>query len=141
MKTIGLLLVSMLAISACATQDGAERQTEEDIENQAVQDFIEVRGLETVDKIRTTERDGWVPITNYFVIYTARREHYLMEFARPCYEMEDNTRITPDYRSQTRLIHAKFDTLRGCRIIRIFPLTEAEAEELENIGEVPGSRN
>ena len=38
-------------------------------------------------------------------------------------------------------MRAKFDTIRGCRIAAIYALDEAEAAELKNIGEAPGSRN
>ena len=140
MKQI-LILVALAMISACAAKDGTRKPTEEAIYNQAIRDFIEVRGLEDLDKIRTTERDGWKTLTESFVIYKSRRNRYLMEFARPCYEMRDNREITPDYRAHTRVLQAKFDTLRGCRISHLYALTPAEAEELENIGEAPGSRN
>ena len=36
---------------------------------------------------------------------------------------------------------SRFDTIRGCRIGAIYALDEAEAAELENIGEAPGQRN
>ena len=80
-------------------------------------------------------------ISTSYIIYTTRRAPYLMEFARPCYEIRDNREITPDYRSYTDVIRARFDTLRGCRIGRIFALSEDGAEELKNLGEAPGSRN
>ena len=66
---------------------------------------------------------------------------YLVEFARRCYELRDNTRIVPDQRWDASKIRARFDTIRGCRVAKIYALTEAEIAELENIGEAPGSRN
>jgi hypothetical protein len=60
---------------------------------------------------------------------------------RRCHELKDNTRITPDKRWDTNIVRAKFDTIRGCRIAAIYALDEAEAAELKNIGEAPGSRN
>ena len=140
MKQI-LLLVAVVALAACATQDGAQKPTVEGAQNQAVQDFIEVRGLQEVDKIRSTERDGWHDITMTYIVYKTRRDHYLAEFARPCYELRDNREVTPDIRANASIIRAKFDTLRGCRIARIFELTPDEADELKNIGEAPGKRN
>ena len=140
MRKIVLLLV-LLITAACASKDDTRRPSQEAIQNQAVRDFIEVRGLESLDKIRSTERDGWNTLSESFVIYKTRRSRFLMEFARPCKEIRDNRQITPDYRANTRTIQAKFDTLRGCRIARIYALTSAEAEELSNIGETPGSRN
>ena len=136
-----LLMVVLISISACAATDGTRKPTKEAMQNQAIRDLIEVRGLEELEKIRTTERDGWKTLSESFVIYKTRRDRYLLEFARPCYEIRDNREITPDYRSHTRFMQAKFDTLRGCRIGHIYALTPAEAEEIENIGETPGSRN
>ena len=136
-----LLLLAVAALGACATQDGAPKQTVEDVQNQAVQDFIEVRGLQGVDKIRSTDRDGWDEITWSYIVYRTRRTQYLVEFSRPCYELRDNREVTPDIRANANIIRAKFETLRGCRIARIFEITPDEAVELKNIGEAPGKRN
>ena len=140
MKQI-LAMAALVTIAACAAKEGTRKPTEEAVHNQAIRDFIEVRGLEEVDKIRSTERDGWKTLTESFVIYKARRDRFLMEFARPCYEIRDNREITPDYRAFSNVVRAKFDTLRGCRIGHIYVLSPDEAEELDNIGEAPGSRN
>ena len=140
MKQI-LVPLALITIAACAAKDGTRKPTEEAVYDQAIRDFIEVRGLESHDKIRTAERDGWETLTESFVVYKTRRTLYLFEFARPCHEIRDNREITPDYRAHSRILQAKFDTLRGCRIGHIYALTSAEAEELKNIGEAPGSRN
>lgn len=140
MKQVLLLLLG-IALSACATKEGSQRENTERTQNQAILDFIDVRGLQEVDKLRSTERDGWDIVTMTYVIYKARRDRYLLEFSRPCYEMRDNREVTPDLRTNPNIIRAKFDTLRGCRIARIFAMSRAEAEELQNIGEAPGNRN
>ena len=86
-------------------------------------------------------RDSWKELGDYFVIYDAHRNSYLVEFVRACYELRDNTTITPDERWDTKWLRARFDTLRGCRIRKIYALTEADVVELGQIGESPGSRN
>ena len=91
--------------------------------------------------MRSGTRDGWDPINEHFILYTGRKDTYLVEFARACWELRDNTRITPDRRWDANVIRSRFDTIRGCRIDRIYALTEAEVTELENIGEAPGTRN
>ena len=136
-----LLLLACIALCACASQEGSQKETSERVQNQAVIDFIEVRGLQEVDRIRSSERDTWDTITMTYSIYKTRRHRYLMEFARPCYELRDIREVTPDIRANPNVVRAKFDTLRGCRIARLFPLTPEEADELENIGEAPGNRN
>lgn len=138
MKIMSVAIAALL-LAACAGQE--ERQQERDKNVEAVRDFIELRSLEEVDKMPTSPQDSWTGIENHFLIYRARRETYLVELNRRCYELDDNTRIVPDERMDANYIRARFETIRGCRIHRIYALTELEAAELENIGEAPGSRN
>jgi len=144
MTTTGLKIAAAIAagffLAACAAQDEQAEGSTQDV-NQAVRDFIELRGLEELDTLKSGTRDSWQQLDDLFIIYSGRRETYLVEFTRRCYELNDNTRITPDRRTDSNTVSAKFDTIRGCRIARIYGLTEAEVAELENIGEAPGSRN
>lgn len=128
-----LLFAAMLALVACAT---ARPQ----IDKEAVDDFVSVRGLEEVDKIRTDTAQGYYELNEYYVIYQTRRGDYLFQFARRCWEL-DERRVTPDQRWDGNTIRARFDTLRGCRIEKIYGLTETDAEELKQLGEAPGSQN
>ena len=101
--------------------------------DQAISDYVAVGELESLDSIRTRERDAWAGITDYYVIYTTRDGDYLFEFTRPCRELRDPTQVTPDTRHENR-IRARFDTLRGCRIHRIYALSEAQAAEIRRLG-------
>ncbi len=139
MKKI-IYVLGIVLLAGCASQDEQEDPSTQDIA-QAVKDFIELRGLEEVPSMRSGTNDGWTTIDETFILYTARRDTYLVEFARPCWELRDQTRITPDRRWDANTIRSRFDTIRGCRIHRIYGVTEAEVAELENIGEAPGSRN
>jgi len=139
MKTVPLLIAAAL-LAACAAQDEQKAKSTQDAV-QAVRDFIAVRDLEGVDKMRTSTSDSWDAIEDRFLIYKGRRATYLVEFSRRCHELEDNTRVVPDKRWDLRNIRPRFDTIRGCRIHEIYGLTAAEAAELENLGEAPGSRN
>jgi len=130
------VLFAAVLLSACAAQDRATTQDAE----QAVRDFIDVRELAEADDMRTSNRDHWQDIDQNFVIYEARKEAYLIEFVRRCYEL-DQVPVVPDVRKSGNIVRARFDTLRGCRIARMYPLTEGEVEELKAIGESPGSRN
>lgn len=132
--------MTIAALAACATQDEQAEQSTQDTA-QAVRDFIAVRGLEELPKLRSSGQDRWTSIKDEFLIYEGRREVYLVQFYRRCYELSDNTRIVPDQRWDGNVVHARSDTIRGCRIEKIYALTEAEAAELEQIGESPGSRN
>ncbi len=133
MKTVMWVAVAVL-LSACAAQDGVQRQEE----HQAVRDFIAVRDLEELKKMRTALRDSWTSIDDRFIIYRGPRGQYLVEFDRRCHELSDGSRIVPDERRERNTVRARTETIRGCRIKTIYALTEAEADELENIGEAPG---
>jgi hypothetical protein len=139
LNTIRLIVVLTIgvAVGACAGQPSQETIDK----NLAVEDFIELRQLESLDKIRSDDGAGWKQITPTYIIYKTRRADYLFEFTRPCRELDDNTRIIADERFEANVIRARFETLRGCRIASIYALDEAEAAELGNIGDPPGSRN
>ena len=132
-RRVLVAMSAMYALAGCAA-------SQPDIDKESVEDFIEVRQLESVDAIRTTSNDSWKDLNEYQIIYTARREEYLVVFSRRCWELND-TRVTPDQRWDSNSIRARFDTIRGCRIDSIYKLSETEAEELEQLGEAPGTRN
>ena len=133
-KTISIFAIALL--SACASQ---ERATTQDTE-QAVRDFIDVRELAETEDMRTSNRDRWNALDQNFILYEAGKETYLLEFVRRCHELDDLP-VVADLRKSGNLVRARFDTLRGCRIAKLFPLTESEVAELKAIGESPGSRN
>ena len=135
MNKIIFTAASML-VSGCATQEREATQDEE----QAVRDYILVRGLEEVDSMRSSDSDSWDEIDEFFIVYDTRRNSYLVEFNRACYELNES-RVTPDLRREANAIRARFDTIRGCQVDKIFALTEADVAELKALGETPGSRN
>jgi len=134
-KTPKLTILAAMALTACATQEDSVTQDTE----QAVRDFIAVRELAETDKLRTANQDHWDEIDLNFIIYKKRKQAYLIEFARRCRELHEYP-VVADVRNGNE-IRARFDTIRGCQIAKMFPLTEGEVAELEAIGESPGSRN
>ena len=139
MRGTTLVMVGAL-LTACAAQDEALQESTQD-KTQAVRDFVAVRDLEEVDKMATSSNDSWTTLDERFLLYEGRRTTHLVEFNRRCFELEDNSRIVADKRWDSSNIRPRFDTIRGCRIHRIYALTEDEVAELESIGEAPGSRN
>lgn len=131
-----MLLCAAVLLTACASQEDPLTYDTE----QAVRDFIEVRQLEKTDKVRTSNDDQWQDIDQNFLLYLTRHQVFLFEFARRCHELTEFP-VVPDRRDSSNTIRAKFDTLRGCRIENIYPLTEDEVAEVRDIGESPGSRN
>jgi hypothetical protein len=124
MKTI-YLVASLALLAACA----GTPEIPSDV--QAVRDYVDVGALEQTDRIRTHGSDEWTPLTDYYALYKSRDGRYLLEFNRMCRELTDNTRITPDRRYDHNVMRRGIDTLRGCRIDRMYPLTEAQALEIE----------
>ena len=135
MNNTSVFLATAL-LCACAAQDPATTQDTE----QAVRDYIEVQELAETDQMRTSNGDRWEKIDQNFILYEANKETYLIEFVRRCHEL-DQYPVVPDVRDSGNIVRAKFDTIRGCRIARMFPLHEGQLAELKSIGESPGSRN
>jgi hypothetical protein len=134
MKTT-TLLASLAFVTACAGAPEIPADT------QAVRDYVEVGEIEQVQQIRTHGSETWTPLTRHFAMYQAREGHFLLEFARVCREMYDNTVITPDRRYDHNVMRRGMDTLRGCRIDKIYSLTEAQALEIEALVKAAGSGN
>ena len=134
MRTV--ILAALLALlAACAGTAEVPEDT------QAIRDYVDVGELVEVDRIRTHGRDAWSPISNHFVIYSGRDGKFLLEFTRTCREMFDNTSVTPDRRHDHNVMRRGIDTLRGCRIDKMYPLTEAQALEIEALVDSIGDGN
>lgn len=74
-------------------------------------------------------------------MYDGRDGRFLLEFTRVCREMYDNTTITPDRRYDHNVMRRGIDTLRGCRIDKMYSLTEAQALEIEALAKTVRSGN
>ena len=129
------LIASLALLAACAGTPEIPAELE------AVRDYVEVGELEQTDRIRTHGSDHWSPLTDYHALYGSRDGWYLLEFTRICRELTDNTRITPDVRYDTNVLRSRIDTLRGCRIDSMYPLTEAQKQEPEALVTAHGGGN
>jgi hypothetical protein len=127
--------MSLAALGACSTTP------KQPVDSQAIMDYVEVGELEEVEHIRTYNRDSMEYLSDYFILYGARTRVYLIEFRRICREFRDNRAVAPDHRYDHNRLRANEDTIRGCRIGKIYPLTRAQAEELRNLGRAPGGGN
>jgi hypothetical protein len=134
-------LSAAIAAASLALAAGCAGTPEVAPEDLAIRDYIEVGELSEVDSIRTDGRDRWTPLTEYFSSYEARDGWFLLEFNRRCWEMFDTNRITPDRRYDHNVMRRGADTLRGCRIAGMYPLTEAQAQELEALANPAGDGN
>lgn len=137
MNRYALALVTMvttvaLLLGACAATDEEERPD-------AVADFIAVNELEEVRVIRSFDQLGQSVLNESYVIVSTRKEQYLLAYTLPCRRVHDS-RPAPDIRSDPRAIYAGSETFRGCRIKTFYPISKAQADELEEIGRAPGER-
>lgn len=132
---LALALVALAALGACTSTPGKT------VDSQAVRDYVEVGELESVEHIRTYHRDSMEYLSDYFILYEARTKDYLVEFKRICREFRDNRTVAPDRRYDYNRLRINEDTIRGCRIGKIYPLSKAQAEELRNLGHAPGTGN
>lgn len=126
-------LISALMLAACATEwDEAEIE--------AVRDYVVANQLEEVDEIRYFRQLNYTYINDQFVVVPTSRGDYLVEFARLCRELRqlDFTPDMIDRRPDGDRIRARFDTIRGCQIGKIYAISDAQAEELRDLGDAPG---
>lgn len=127
---VTLLLAS--GLSACTT-------TEQLSTTPAVEDFVIANELESLDKVRTRDRDSWVALNERYLIYKTRRGHYLFEFRRECKALLESYVQVPDLRVDHRNLRARVDTIRGCPISHIYAISREQSTELRNLGDAPGS--
>ncbi len=128
-----LASATLLALAACATE------IEPDPVLQAFEDFVEVGELQEAKEIRYRTDIHYEYLNEHYVLMKTRREQYLVKFARRCSELNDTFTVKPDYRREAHVIRARFDTVRGCRIDKIYPVNEGQAEELKSLGDAPGA--
>jgi hypothetical protein len=127
-------IIVTVALFGCAGQDPAGDEEGRGMER-AIRDYIEVRGLAEVSKLRTSNHDHWSDLDEKFIIYTGhRRDMYLLEFARNCYALTE-VPVVADVRREPNYIRARFDTVRGCHIRKIYALTEGDVAELTALGQ------
>ncbi len=127
-RTLTALMGALLV--ACASQ------TEPTVSN-AVADFIVVSELEEMDTVKTREQFSYKYLSERYVILQMRRENYLVQFSRRCRELNEPY-VTPDIRFDGNVLRAGFDTIRGCRIDKMFAIDDAQAQELIYLGKAPG---
>ncbi len=128
-----LILVTATAMGACASEP-TETVPAKQGADLLVHDVIAARELKEIKRIRGTDRKRWEKLTPGYIIYKVRRDEFLVEFDRPCYEIWSNTQLSADGTLIPNTIRARYDNIRGCRIERIFELTKEDAVELKLLG-------
>ena len=117
-------------LTGCATQKDPKVSV-------AVEDFIAVAQLEELDKIRTRNDYSWEYLSERFIIVKTRDGEYLLRFVRRCRELKE-VPVQPDLRWEPNLLRSRFDTIRGCRIDKLYAIEPGQADELRQLGWAPG---
>ncbi len=129
-----LILPALLAVAACSST------TQRPQEIEAVRDYVVANELDEVSEIRLREQMSYTYVNDRYVTIPTRRGDYLVEFLRDCWELRRND-FTPemvDVRDNQNVLRARFDTIRGCRIAKMYEITDAQREELTALGDAPG---
>ena len=123
-------VILLILIAGCATSSESEKSS-------AVSDYIKAAELEEQDSIRTMGHWSHRVISQRYATLETKKESFLVEFSRRCHELTQNE-VTPDIRYDSNVLRSRFDTIRGCRIGRIYAIDKGQAEELQNLGKAPG---
>lgn len=126
-STIALIVMSL---AGCAAQQPGPTRSD------AIADFVVVAELEEQDAVRTSRHFHYTYLTERYVILETRKDKFLVQFRRRCRALNE-TPVPPDVRDG-KIIRARFDTIRGCRIDQIYSVDEGQVQELEIIGQAPG---
>lgn len=121
----------LFAVASCASveeQEGAVAR------NNAIEDYIQVSELNQIQEIRKRGELRHQEVNAKHIILTDSRNAYLAVFRQRCREIGDHD-IKPDIRHDPRVIRARFDTYRGCRIDTLYELNEGQVKELLDLGE------
>ena len=127
-------LSTMLVVAACSSTTTQPQEIE------AVRDFVVANKLEEVSEIRLREQMSYTYVNDRYVTIPTRRGDYLVEFIRDCWELRRND-FTPemvDVRDNRNARRARLDTIRGCRIGKMYEISGAQREELTALGDAPG---
>jgi len=129
-----LIVPALLIIAGCSST------TQRPQEIEAVRDYVVAAELEEVTEIRMREQLSYTYVNDRFVTIDTRRGDYLLELQRDCWELRRNE-FTPemvDVRDNPNVLRARFDTIRGCRIAKMYEITAAQRAELTALGDAPG---
>ena len=131
-KTVFLLTI--MVVGGCSSTPQTPREVE------AVRDFVVAAELEEVAEIRLRRQLSYTDLNVRYATIPTRGGDYLVEFQRDCRDLQrpDFTPEMVDVRHDRNVLRAKFDTIRGCRIARIYAITAEQSDELKVLGDAPG---
>jgi KaiC/GvpD/RAD55 family RecA-like ATPase len=133
-KCLSAVLATAFVLSGCGIN------LLEAEEGEAVVDYIYANELKEVDQFRYFQQFTYTYVSDQYVTIPTNAGDYLIEFATECPELRRD-RFTPDMadvRDDNRTLRARFDTIRGCRIGKIYEISAEQRAELSDLGDAPG---
>jgi len=127
------IVAAAILLAACA---GNPEEKSVVSRNDAIDDYIEVADLTEIDQIRIKRELHHKLITEDYILVDDGKDTYLVAFLRRCRELNE-INVTPDYRYDARILDARYDTYRGCKIRSLYAITEGQAAELLDLGARP----
>ncbi len=141
-----ILATLVLLIAGCAAtpdEGGDDAATKESADvitkSDAIDDFIRVAELEEVPAVRSLMQLYSKVLSDRYILVYDNRKKWIAAYARPCKKLYQS-QVDPDIRYERNTLRARFDTFRGCKIDRIYEISDGLAEELETLGKAPGEK-
>lgn len=136
-----VLAVFALPVLAACAQPSAMLGPGKDPE--AVADYIVAGELVEVDRIRLSGQLNLLYVNEWAVVVPTKRHDYLVIFKSRCSKLRERkwTADMVDIRVSARILHADYDTIRGCNMGKIYELTDAQLTELSELADAPGSHS
>lgn len=122
------MLLWLLMLAGCVTSEVRP-------EVAAVRDLIKLEQPDQVDQIRVLNQLHYQYVNDHYVSATQGSRHYLIEFTSRCAALRrgDYTPAMVDTRRDANYINAKWDTIRGCPIDRIYSLSAGQLLEIKQL--------
>ena len=123
MRSLSLALVALVA--GCVTPAIPQ-------EVRAVNDFVALTELQTVENIRLYRQLHYTYVNDFFITVAAGEPYYLVEFRSRCRALTARafTASVVDYRYDPNYLRVQ-DTVRGCTISRIYEATPEQLVEIK----------
>ena len=141
MNRITIAMVALVAFG-CAAAPEEKKEGEKDPNvitmSDAIDDYIEVAELEEVHAVRSLMQLYTKVLSDRYILIYDNRRNWLAAYNVPCKELYKSHGVQPDIRYERNTVRAKFDTYRGCKIDRIYSISDGVVQELETLGKAPG---
>ena len=106
-------------------------------------DYIVAAELEEVDRIKLSGQMNLYYVNEWAVVVPTGRRDYLVIFKGRCSKLRERqwSADMVDIRVSARVLHADYDTIRGCKMGKIYQVTAAQLKDLSELADAPGNES